>query len=158
MASESGTNLRNGLSGLFWVAFSIFVCLESLKAGIGTFGQPGAGFLSFWSALILGLLSVVLAIKSFAARRTGAKAVELPGEGKRSKVVLALVSLLVYIFFLERAGYIVTTFGLMIILYMIAGRSKVWMQILGAVITVLVTYIVFHVWLGVQLPKGILGY
>jgi putative tricarboxylic transport membrane protein len=158
LASVNGTSLRNRFSGLFWVAFSVFVCLESLQAGVGTLGRPGAGFLSFWSALILGLLAMILVVGSFAVRSKEPKTVELFGKRKRSNVVIALVSLLLYVVFVERAGYLVTTFGLMIILYVIAGRSRVWVQIIGAVVTVLVTYIVFDLWLGVQLPKGMLSF
>jgi hypothetical protein len=151
-------DLRNGLSGLFWVAFSVFVCAKSMEAGIGTFGLPGSGFLPFWSAAILGVLAIILTIKGFSSKTVDQKTIGLPREVKRSKVILALVSLVVYTIFLEWAGYLVMTFGLMIFLYMIAGRSKVWVPIVSAAITVLVTYVVFYSWLGVQLPRGIFSF
>jgi small-conductance mechanosensitive channel len=129
-----------------------------MEAGVGTFGLPGSGFLPFWSAAILGVLAIILTIKGFNSKRVEQKTIELPREAKRSRVILALISLLAYAILLERAGYLVMTFGLMIFLYMIAGRSKVWIQIVSAAITVLVTYVVFYRWLGVQLPRGIFSF
>lgn len=41
-------NLRDQLSGLFWLEISIFVCIEGLRIGIGTFQSPAPGFLPFW--------------------------------------------------------------------------------------------------------------
>ncbi len=157
LASLNSTNLRNRLSGLFWVGFSAFICIESFKSGIGTFGRPGAGFLPFWSALILGMLATVLVIKSIAVRRARSETVQFSRKGKREKVILTLAILLVYTLFMERVGYLVSTFVLMVVLYKIAGR-RLWMQVLRAVVTVFATYIVFHVWLGVQLPNGILSF
>jgi putative tricarboxylic transport membrane protein len=158
MAFGSGTNLRNQLSGLFWIAFSFFVCARSMEAGVGSFGQPGAGFLPFWSAAILGALAIILVIKSIVRGKAEKEATEVRRNLKRGKVVLALLALFAYVVLLEWTGYLVTTFGLMTLLYMIAGRSRVWTQVVGAGITVLITYVVFYVWLGVQLPKGILNF
>ncbi|RJR43954.1 MAG: tripartite tricarboxylate transporter TctB family protein [Desulfobacteraceae bacterium] len=149
--------MRNRLSGLFWLGFSAFICFESLKAEIGTFGRPGAGFLPFWSSLILGILAAILVIKSIAVGSAGPDIIQVSGKGKRSRVIFTLAILLVYTLCLERAGYLASTFVLMIFLYKIAGR-RLWMQILRAVVTVLATYVIFHVWLGVQLPSGILSF
>jgi len=150
--------MRNTLSALFWIAFSFFVCSRSIEAGVGSFRQPGAGFLPFWSALILGVLSAALLIKSLIGARAEEKVPELRRRVKKGNVVAALLCLFAYVMFLEWAGYLVATFALMTLLYMIAGRSRVWTQVVGAAVTVLITYVVFYVWLGVQLPKGFLNF
>ncbi len=103
------------------------------------------------------MLATVLVIKSIAVRRARSETVQFSRKGKREKVILTLAILLVYTLFMERVGYLVSTFVLMVVLYKIAGR-RLWMQVLRAVVTVFATYIVFHVWLGVQLPNGILSF
>jgi len=51
-------------------------------------------------------------------------------------------------------GYLITTFGLLTLLFSIIERSRVWTKVFSALATVVVTYIAFSLWLGVQLPKG----
>ena len=73
------------------------------------------------------------------------------------KVVLVSASLLIYALVLTRLGFLIATFGLMALLYGILGRTRLWIRIIAALVTVLVAYAVFRVWLDVQLPKGLLG-
>ena len=149
--------IHDRYSGLFWVLFCLFVCKKSLEVGVGTFQLPGSGFLPFWSAVGFGTLSLILVIKSFFVRKDERKTWRSVFE-KRSKVILVLGSLLVYVIFLERGGYVIMTFGLMAFLFILGGRSRVWVHIVSALVTVLATYLIFYIWLGVPLPKGILDF
>ena len=149
--------LQDRYSGSFWVLFCIFVCKKSLEVGVGTFGLPGSGFLPFWSAVLFGTLSLILVIKSFFIKKDEKKPC-LGGLETRSKVILVLVSLFLYVIFLEWVGYVIMTFALMAFLFILAGRSKVWVHIVSALATVLATYVIFYVWLGVPLPKGLLDF
>ena len=149
------------LSALFWLAVSIFVCLQAAQSDFGTFEYPGPGFLPFLSGIILGALSVVLVIKSTLIREAK---VELTNSWKGigwSKIVLLLTSLFMYAILLPTFGYLVTTFGLMAFLFDIkigSGTQRILINLGSALISVLVTYIAFYVWLSVPLPKGILGF
>jgi cell division protein FtsW (lipid II flippase) len=149
--------IHDRYGGLFWLLFCIFVCKKSLEVGVGTFQLPGSGFLPFWSAVGFGTLSLILVMKSFFVRKDERKTLRSV-EGKRSKVILVLVSLFLYVILLERGGYVIMTFGLMAFLFIVAGKSKVWVHIVSAVVAVLATYLIFCVWLGVPLPKGILDF
>jgi len=75
-----------------------------------------------------------------------------------NKVILILISLFIYGILLPSLGYLITTFGLMFFLFGRIGRTRLWIQAVIASITSLVTYIIFHVWLEVLLPKGIFGF
>src|SRR5208337_877970 len=55
-------NRRDLLAGLFWLAISVFVIIQSVKSDIGSLHTPGPGFLPFWSAIILGSLSIMLMV------------------------------------------------------------------------------------------------
>ena len=74
------------------------------------------------------------------------------------RVVSAFVSLFIYGFFLERLGYLIATFGLMIVMLGIIGRPRVWVLVVSALIVVVATYVVFNVWLEVRLPRGIFSF
>jgi len=150
-------NLIDQLSGFFWLGISIFVCLDSIRSEIGTYQSPGAGFLPFWSGITLGIFSLILIAKSWIEKKE-TKVTSLWKGKEWDKVILVITSLLIYALLLPRLGYLITTFGLMAFLFSLIGRPRLWIQGVSALITVLITYIIFYKWLDVQLPKGIFGF
>jgi putative tricarboxylic transport membrane protein len=151
-------NLRDHLSGFFWLAISIFVCVESTQVSLGTFHSPGPGFLPFWAGVVLGTFSIILIVTTFLNKKGKGKLIEMwKGVGWK-KVILVLFSLFLYIILLPRIGYMIATFGLMIFMSGIIKRSKLWIEVVIPLITVLASYFIFNTWLGIQLPKGIFGF
>jgi putative tricarboxylic transport membrane protein len=149
---------RHLISGLFWLAISIFVCIMAIKLGVGTFSSPGSGFLFFWSSLILGALSVILIIKSILGKREAKLLlIDLWKGVKWGKAVLAIITLFLYALILTKLGFILTTFVLMILLFGI-GKLKYWVTIISAFFTVMLSYIIFHFLLQIQFPRGIFGW
>jgi len=151
-------NLRDKLSGLFWLIVAVFVCLESARAGTGAFHNPGPGFLPFCSAVILGTFAIILIVKSILEREEALNFVDLWKGINWIKVILVIILLLIYAILLPSLGYLIMTFALMVFLFGVLGRPKLWVQIMAAFITSLVTYLIFYAWLQVQLPKGIFGF
>ena len=148
---------RNQVEGLFWLSISIFVCVEAIGSKIGTFQSPGPGFLPFLGGVILGSLSIILIVTNF-LKKKGDEMVTYLWKGRGwGKICLILLALFIYAILLPKLGYLITTFGLMIILFGVKERPKFWIQVLSALITALATYVIFYVLLQVQLPKGILG-
>ena len=148
---------RHIISGSFWLAISIFVCIMAIKLGVGTFSSPGSGFLFFWSSLILGALSVILIIKSILGKREAKLLIDLWKGLKWSKAVLAIITIFLYALILTELGFILATFLLMILLFGI-GKLKYWVTIMSAFITVMLSYIIFHFLLQIQFPRGIFGW
>ena len=146
------------LSGFFWLAISIFVCIEAGRVGIGDFHSQGPGFLPFLSGIMLSALSIILVVTSTLKKREKQEIKNLWKGMSWGKVVLVLGLLLIYALLLPTVGYLIATFGLIILLFGIVGKTKVWIKTVAGIITVLATYIVFYVWLEVQLPNGILGF
>jgi putative tricarboxylic transport membrane protein len=72
------------------------------------------------------------------------------------KLILVLVSLLLYAYALIPVGFLLSTCLLLILLFKFIEPQKWSIAISGAILTVLITYVIFHLWLGSQLPKGIL--
>jgi len=148
---------RDQISSLFWLAISIFVCVVSIQAHVGTFRSPGPGFLPFWSGVALGAFAIILAVTSF-LKKEREKVTEQSIEVKWIKVIFVLASLFVYSVLLNRLGYLITTFGLMLFLFSLTVRPKMWIWVGSAILTTVVTYFIFYIWLNVQLPRGKLGF
>jgi len=151
-------SLRNQWSGLFWLVFSIFVCVEAIRMGTGSFSSPGPGLLPFWSGVVVGTLAILLLVVGTLTREEGGKIKNLWRGMNWRTVILVSASLVIYCILLPRLGFLITTLGLMTLLFSIVKRSRLWIQMFTALVTVLVTYVTFYVWLGVQLPKGLLGF
>ena len=144
--------LYGAFTSLFLLAFAILYCAESLRLGMGSIHNPGPGFIPFFSGCLLGLLSIAIFIHGRFTKEGTA------GFGKSSKKGLWILgSLLLYVVFLDRLGFLITTF-LFLILSLLSFQPRRWTGILLiSSITVIVSYLVFGAWLKVQLPKGILG-
>jgi putative tricarboxylic transport membrane protein len=144
-------------SSLFWLLLSISIFIESLRLGIGTPGNPGMGFMSFGASGLLGILSVVLFVRSSLKKE---KAVAAPlFSGKLWKRALfVLISLVLYSRLLPVAGFLISTFLLMTLLFWILERKKVWLVFVLSLLTTAVTYYVFSIALNCQFPSGLLGF
>ncbi len=140
---------------LFWVALGILLCYGATRLGVGSATEPGSGFIFFWSGLIL----VVLSLIAFAESLRNGEEVN-PGMGAMNwrKIVLVLLALLSYAFFLEKLGFVLTTFVLLsFLLALIEGKH--WSKSLGvASAAVGGSYAIFELWLKIRLPHGIFGF
>jgi putative tricarboxylic transport membrane protein len=149
------TKIAAGAGAFFWVAVGVLTCYGASQLGIGNVAEPGAGFIFFWSGLVLIILSLMV----FAdAVRSSEDTVRAMPEINWLKIALVLCSLLLYAFFLEKLGFALTTFALMaFLLGCIEGTG--WLRSLGiAGASVLTTYAMFELWLKIRLPKGMFGF
>ncbi len=146
-------NRRDLISGLFWLAVAIFVLTKALELGVGTFSTPGAGFMLFWSSIIFGLLSTILVVKS-AVHTGGQKGIAELWHGVTwGNVIITVVALVLYSLFLVKVGFVIATTAFMAVLYAV-GRMKVWVVIASALVTVALTYVIFHYALQIEFPRG----
>ena len=148
---------KHVISGLFWLAISILVAVMAIDLGLGTFSSPGSGFVFFWSSLGLGALSVILILKSILGKGEANPFVDLWKGLKWGNAILAIVMLLLYALILTTLGFMLSTFMLMIVLFGI-GRSSYRAVIVSALITTILSLIIFRYFLEVHLPRGIIGW
>jgi hypothetical protein len=142
-------------SGLFWLGVSIFVIFQALKLGHGEFSNPGSGFVLFWSSLAFGALSIVLIVKS-SLGRNGRKSLLDAFRGLQwSHAIITVVAVVLYAAVMARLGFLLSTFALMVLLFRL-GKIKLGRAIVSALVTIMVTYIVFHFALEIHFPKGVL--
>jgi putative tricarboxylic transport membrane protein len=131
--------------------------VQGVKSDIGSLHSPGPGFVPFWSAVVLGVLSIILGVSANMKKKGKEKLIDLWKGLEWSKVLLVLFALFVYPVLLPQLGYLIATFALIIFLLCIGARSKLWVDIASALAITVVSYVIFYSLLDVKLPKGMLG-
>ena len=143
---------RDLVSGLFWLAVAIFAALQGLALNLGSLSRPGPGFFPFWGGVVLGVLSVVLIVRS--RRRATTRPSVRPESWKPLVVVGALLA---YLLLLEPLGFVAVTFLFLLLLFRLERRG--WrFSAVSAAIGTLASYALFQVWLRTQLPTGPFGF
>lgn len=146
------------VSSSFWLVFSSLGTLESYRLGLGDFRSPGPGFLPFVASLVLGVLSLVVLLQ--AAYRDGGKGgvkETRSDRGNWEKIVYTLAALLLYVFLLEKLGFLFCTLVLLGFLLLVIEKQRWSVVIAAAFLATISSYILFQVWLKIQLPPGTLG-
>lgn len=141
------------LSGFFFFLFGLYIAYESFRLPLGDFHHPGSGFFPFGLGLALLLLSGILLSQAF--KRGRLKEWFKFGEGKR-RMLIAIAAMGVYVFVLNRLGYMVSTFLIMVFILKGLEKQKWRTTLLISLPCVVVSYIMFSWWLGVPLPKGVI--
>jgi putative tricarboxylic transport membrane protein len=144
-------------SSLAWLLVGVLIALWSLKYGFGSFAQPGIGFITFFAGATLGLLSMILFLTSFQEGEKLDAFRNLWAGMDVKKVVYVLILLVVYLFMLRPAGFLISTFILLFLLFRVKGTYRLFTNLIVSVLVTAGSYLVFQVWLQVQLPQGILG-
>jgi putative tricarboxylic transport membrane protein len=143
-------------SSLFWLVIGTGIALCSLKYGIGTFREPGPGFITFFGGVILILLSLGLFLSSFRDREGQGGFKSLWADLETGKVLYVIALLVAYIFLLKPVGFLISTFFLLFLLFRVKGSYRIKTIFLMSFLVTVGSYIIFEIWLKAQLPKGIL--
>jgi len=147
-------NLTEQIASLVWLGIATGVCVGSIKLHLGTFSEPGPGFLPFWASLFLGILALIQFTRI--TFHPSEEPEESPWTGVDPKQpFFIVVSLFIYAFLLPLLGYILTTSLLMLFFFTFLKKMTWWIVISYTAAIVAVSYLFFVVWLMVQLPKGI---
>lgn len=156
------TKQTGKIEGFFWLVIGIIICVLGWKIDIGSFREPGSGFIAFILGLaisVLGLLMVLSEIYSTDFRGAGPVSRQAFRGAPVFRLLYTAGVLLGYGLFLETLGYNVTTLLVMWALFCLfyeKGKNRLVSSFLASLATTGVTYLVFEVWLRSQLPHGIL--
>jgi len=124
---------------------------------LGTLHDPGSGFMFFWVGIIMVGLSLSVFVQGVRTR-ADSPGIRAVFSGLRwPKVVYVLIALSLYAYGFNLLGFILATVLLLIFLFKAIEPQRWSIAILGAVGSSVAAYLVFQVWLGSQLPKGLLG-
>jgi putative tricarboxylic transport membrane protein len=145
--------------GLVWVVIGGLICVFAFRVNLGTFVEPGPGFVAFASGLFLIAIGLVMFFTRAVLRKTGAAASgpkDLTSLIPGPRFLYTVVLLIVYVLLLNGVGYILTTFVVMWGLFFDRGKNSLIFSTVTSLAVTLITYVVFEVWLHSQFPRGIL--
>ena len=145
------------ISSLIWLIFAIYICVESLRLPLGSWRDPGAGFLPLGSGLCLGVFSIVVYFQARFRKKDDVRGPWYSKERWKSLLIILAV-LLAYSLFLEYLGFLVSTFILLLMLFRLVQPRRWVVAVGGSALASILCYVVFEIWLKTQLPKGILGF
>jgi cell division protein FtsW (lipid II flippase) len=144
-------------SSLFWMFLSAYVCIASLRMGIGTLRNPGMGFMTFGAAGILGILSLVLFAGSFFRGKRDEPGPPFSGILWK-RILFVVVVIIGYAKFLPDLGYLISTFLLVSSLFLILKGTRWWWVLGLSLVTTFFTYYIFAMCLSCQFPRGPFGF
>ncbi|HKU99308.1 MAG TPA: tripartite tricarboxylate transporter TctB family protein [Vineibacter sp.] len=142
--------------GAGWSALGLYIAIAAYDLGIGNAGEPGPGLLAF----LLGLVMVVLG-GAGAARGVVALVGARGGDAAPARwpwrMAALAVALVVYIAALQPIGYPLATAAFLAALFLGFAQLAWPKAIVLSIALAGVSYALFKLALGVQLPAGVLG-
>jgi putative tricarboxylic transport membrane protein len=144
------------ISSLFWMVLALCLIFRGYGLELGTLSEPESGFIIFWAGILMIALAGAVLLITLREKKKQAKRTPLwTGTGWK-KVVLITVALALYAYLLILLGFLVSTFLFLLFLFRVYEPQKWLTAVWVSALMVIVTYLVFDVWLGSQLPKGFL--
>ena len=132
---------------------SIVVMIESINMSLGSLREPGPGFLPFYAAAIMSLLTLIHVIKTiFTVKHS--KPVFASFANLRQLIYTIIIAFATALFF-ESLGFIITGIFFLIFILKFVGHES-WLKTIPISLVVLIfSYLVFIVLLNIQLPMGL---
>lgn len=149
------------VSGLIWLVLGIGLCIGSIKLNLGSLHNPGPGFMPFLSGALLGLFGLILMFSdiSRSLREKGeVKVKEVLVKENWRKILFTFSTLVGYIILFEPLGFFITTFLFFFFLFKLTETKKWLMPLIFSGGAVILSYLIFSVWLKCSLPRGILKF
>jgi len=133
------------------LAFGLVALEEARKLRFGSIARPGPGFFPVVLAGAFSLVCLVLLVGALRGRGGDAPPAARLGW---PRIVATMAALFVYALVLEAVGFVAATFALLLFFFRALERQRWPVAVAGSLVTALVTYLVFKVWLHVQLPAS----
>ena len=136
------------------LVFSCLVMVESVRLKLDDIREPGPGFVPFFLGLALAVLSII----AFIFPDLQKKAAAFWNDWRRGRGIIAIFAgLVVYLSLAKILGFYMGTFLLMTFLLKMSGERGYKRPLIIALLTVGVTYLLFHKLLFIPFPTGFLG-
>jgi hypothetical protein len=156
---EDALNKEETIVGAIIFLFGGITALLSLRMPIGTFRMAGTGMFPLCLGILLMILSSLFLLNLFYQKKKMMEKkesiAEIPGSAKQ--MIFFFGTMVLATLFLNRLGYPLTSFLLMVALLRILGIKRWAFNIFLSFITSVGSYFLFVQWLNIPLPKGWLG-
>ncbi len=163
MQVHVGPNMRktqsqyDRVAAIFFLIVGGFFAIYARSVDVGTWSEPGPGFLPFWAGIVMAVMAAALIVGSF--RTKGAAMPSFfPESNSWKRVVATFASLVAYAFSLQYLGFTLTTFLFVAFLVKFIFPQTWTRALVVAVLSSLATRILFVDLLKTQLPAGFVGF
>jgi putative tricarboxylic transport membrane protein len=146
------------MEGCIWLVVGLALSIASVKLHLGNLHKPGPGFLPFLSGACLALCGLILMLSPLAkgATEESGRIQGVWGKSRWKKFLLPLLILTGYVLLLDTLGFPFASFLFLFFLFKMTDPRKWFMPLFLAGSTVVLSYLLFSVWLQCQFPKGVL--
>lgn len=148
----------NRIAAIFFLFVGIFFSVYSRTVEIGTFMEPGPGFLPFFGGLTLAAMSIALLLGTFIRKMTERRLSFFAQRDSWKRVVAVFLSLTAYNLLLTHLGFTLTTFFFIGFLVRFIFPQTMKRTLVVAILSALGARLLFINFLETQLPKGFLGF
>lgn len=137
------------IAGIAFLLVGILFLVESQKISESAYGSSvGPKIFPMWLGIILIALSLRLIYETFKYKSEGSKKEQL----QYKKFLIIFVSAVLYAFFLEKIGYVVSTFLFLLIAFQTMERGKIIYSVIISAFFSFGVYYFFSELLGGSLP------
>ena len=155
MANPKHYNL---VASLFFLCVGVFFALYARRVEIGTFTEPGPGFLPFFGGLTLTAMSIALLLGTLIRQVAEVRSSFFPQKDSWKRVLSVFLALIAYNLLLTHLGFTLTTFFFIGFLVRFIFPQSMKRTLIVAVLSSIGARLLFINFLETQLPKGIFGF
>jgi len=148
----------NRIAALFFLFIGFFFALYARTVEIGTFTEPGPGFMPFFGGLTLAGMSVALLLGTFIRKMAELGSSFFPQKDSWKRVVAVFLALIAYNLVLQHLGFTLATFFFIFFLVKFIFPQSLRKTLIVAILSALGARLLFINFLETQLPKGFLGF
>lgn len=146
------------LSGGIWFIVGMIIVLVSIQEGLGSLQSPEVGFMPFLAGSAICLCSFIILVHGSLQQKQGVRWKPMMSGLKWRKSFIVLISLLAYALLQRYLGFFLCTGIFVAFLFRLVEPLRWSMVIAGSILTDIVAYGIFELWLKAQLPKGPWGF
>jgi putative tricarboxylic transport membrane protein len=149
-APSSTRGLRNDqFSGLVLFLIALFIGWSNRAYPLGSLQEPGPGYVPLMLSIFLGAIGLLIALRG--VRSTPLGDISWP-EAPRALIILIACGVAAYA--LEKIGYRITVFAMLVFFVGVLERKKPWVVLAVSLGFALLSFFLFDTLLRVQLPRG----
>jgi putative tricarboxylic transport membrane protein len=151
---EKKLNDYNRIGAAFFGGVGLFFAFYGRTLDIGSWSEPGPGFLPFWAGVTLAVMALFLLIGSFRRKDWPVMPPFFPLADSWKRVLMAFISLIAYLFLLPYLGFTLITFFFVAFLVRTIFPQSWSRTLIVAAATTIVARLLFINFLETQLPLG----
>jgi hypothetical protein len=142
------------ISSLVCVGLAIAICFESIRVNPGNLSNPGPGFLPLVCGSVLGILGIIVFIRSCLPSARKVNVVIWDLDTKWREMISTIISLIAYASLMNFIGFYIMTFLWIIFTCKWIARLGWRTTILISALIILFTYVIISHYLGIRFPVG----